>query len=102
MANRKQPTPRALPLAEQYTSGVAAASEFDRLRGQLRGLENLQVIADTLDRALGYEIRRDLERIRAALEALVLLTAATSLAPNLREAAVKAATAIAGQMGGRP
>lgn len=98
MASRKEPTP---PLASSgdnpsarvmFDSAMAlsqAATELERIGNQLGGLDHLERIGDALDN------HAELSRIRAALEALVLLTAAAGPAPNLRDAAVKAATRIA-------
>lgn len=106
MASRKQPTPS--PFSEEpYPSGdnpswremldsaTAMVQAVTRCGNQLGGLDHLERIGDALD---GYA---ELSRIRAALEALVLLMATgaaaggTGMAPNLRDAAVKASNRIA-------
>lgn len=104
MTSRKQPTPS--PFSEEpYPSGdnpswremldsaTAMVQAVTTCGNQLGGLDHLERIGDALDH------HAELSRIRAALEAIVLLMAATSLAPNLREKAVKAATSIAEKRG---
>lgn len=94
MTSRKQPTPKypsgepdVIPDEVMMRSQVA--TELESIGNQLGGLDHLERIGDALDH------HAELSRIRAALEAIVLLMAAADHAPNLRDAAVKAATRVA-------